>query len=98
MFRGQRGSRRPGLLVTSAFSSLRLVSLQLYSEGIKEGRQLNQREMADFLHVFHRQVSCFGQPKSGFLNNKFLKYTVKIFILQSNEYQDTITVSGSQNQ
>lgn len=71
-----------GSLVTSAFPPLRLVSFQWYPESIEEGRQFNQREMADFLHVFGRQVSCFGQPKSGFLNNKFLKHTGKVLIFE----------------
>lgn len=72
-------------LNTSSFYFLCFVSFQLNSKGIKKGRQFNQREMADFLHVFSGQISCFSEAKSGFLNNKFLKIKLRIFIFMAKE-------------
>lgn len=74
---GQSG-KRSVLSVTSSFDFLCFASFQLNSKGIKKGGQFDQREMADLLHVLRGQVSRFGEPKSGLLDNKFLKHKRKI--------------------
>jgi len=58
---------------TSSSHPFSTVPLQLHAQCVVEGRQLNQGEVADLLHVFWREVSNLSQSKPAFPNNEFLQ-------------------------
>lgn len=58
--------------VTSSPHPLHAVPLQFHAQRIVEGRELDQGEVADLLHVLGREVPNLRQAKAAFPNNEFL--------------------------
>lgn len=58
---------------TSSPHPLHTVPLQFHAQRVVEGRELNQGEVADLLHVFRREVPNLCQSKPAFPNNEFLQ-------------------------